>query len=501
MNEIRVRIAPSPTGNLHIGTARSALFNYLYAKARKGKFILRIEDTDLERSDIKYEKDIIAGLKWLGLNWDEGPKDNKYVGEYGPYHQSHRTKHYQQYLKQIMDKKLAYHCFCTKEELEVEKIKMQKDGKPPIYSGKCRDLTQKEINKNIANGTKSIIRFRMPDKTIEFNDTIRGKLRFETKLFGDISIARDLNTPLYNLAVVIDDITMNISHVIRGEDHISNTPKQILLFEALNVCHPIYAHLPLILGPDKSKLSKRHGATSVIEFKKQGYLPEAMINFMALMGWNPKDNRELFTLSSLENEFDLSQVNKSGAIFNIDKLDSINSHYIKKLNDDEYISCAHNYLEDSKIIINENGQFIYNETGKEISHELIRRVLLLEKNRIKKFSDLIDLLRIFAIDVLSYDQDLLKWKNTTKSELTKNLSRCQNLLEAISDNDFNQSNIEKIIFKYLKEQGIGNGEFLWPMRVALSGEKQSPSPFELAEVLGKEKSVHRICQALNLLAK
>ncbi len=501
MNEVRVRIAPSPTGNLHIGTARSALFNYLYARKGKGAFVLRIEDTDLERSEKKFEKDIIEGLKWLGLTWDEGPLDNKYLGAYSPYRQSERIKIYREYIKVLLEKKFIYHCFCTQEELEIERVQSQKEGRPPIYSGKCSNLSRLEVEKKLQAGQPSILRFKVPDKKMEFDDAIRGKLIFETRLMGDIAVAKDINTPLYNLAVVIDDITMNISHVIRGEDHISNTPKQLLIYEALNKCHPIYAHLPLILGPDKTKLSKRHGATSVIEFKKQGYLPEAMVNFMALMGWNPKDNREFFTLKELEREFDLKNVNKSGAIFNIDKLDSINSRYIKELKESKYIDYALEYLALENIIIRKNKSIIYSKTGKEISSKAIKKALLVEKARLKKFSDLFAPLDIFFADNIQYAKNLLIWKDLAEDQLINNLTNCKDLLQTIPDQSFNREELEKFIFSYLKKQGIGNGEFLWPMRVALSGQKQSPSPFELADVLGKEISLQRIDQALQLLKK
>ena len=260
--KIRVRIAPSPTGNLHIGTARAALYNYLFAQKNKGDFILRIEDTDLERSDDQYTHEIIDGLKWLGIKWNEGPGK---IGWYGPYFQSKRIKIYEKYIKQLLAQDKAYHCYCTKEELEKERFEAEKSGQPPKYSGKCRNLTNKQIQDFKAEGRRSIIRFKVLQEIVRFKDLIRGEVKFDAGLLGDIAIAKDEKTPLYNFAVVIDDETMKISHVIRGEDHISNTPKQILIAKALGFKMPTYAHLPLILGHDKSKLSKRHGATSVIE--------------------------------------------------------------------------------------------------------------------------------------------------------------------------------------------------------------------------------------------
>ena len=311
--EIRVRIAPSPTGPLHLGTARTALFNYLFAKKNKGKFILRIEDTDIERSDEKYEKDIIENLKWLGLEWDEEI-----------YRQSQRTAIYQKYIEKLLDSGQAFWCDHTKEELEKEKKEQMKKKEAPRH-----------ICNRKGKAKEGIIRFHCPDKKIVFNDLIRGKLEFDGGLLGDISIAKDKNIPLYNFAAAIDDVEMKISHVIRGEDHISNTPKQILIQEALGLTPPQFAHLPLILGQDKSKLSKRHGAVSIGWYKKEGYLPEAMINFMVLLGWNPGTEKEIFSLKKLIKEFSLERVQKGGAIFNLERLNWINGQYIRQMDLDK----------------------------------------------------------------------------------------------------------------------------------------------------------------------
>ncbi|MBI2041919.1 MAG: glutamate--tRNA ligase, partial [Candidatus Nealsonbacteria bacterium] len=332
LKQVRVRIAPSPTGYLHIGTARSALFNYLFAKHIGGKFILRIEDTDLERSDKKFEEDIIENLTWLGIEWDEF------------YRQSERIETYAKYLEKLLNEGKAYRCFCTEEELEKERQEQVSGGLPQIYSGKCRNLSEEEIKKNLAEGKKSIIRFKSPSKKVKFNDLIRGEVEFDSSLIGDFSIAKDLATPLYNFAVVIDDFEMKISHVIRGEDHISNTPKQILLQEALNFSTPKYGHLPLILGSDRSKMSKRHGSTSVAEYIKEGYLPEAMINFMAFMGWNPGGEKEIYSIDELINDFSVEKIQKGGAIFNIQRLDYINGVYIRQKSLDELAELCQPYL-------------------------------------------------------------------------------------------------------------------------------------------------------------
>jgi len=463
--QIRVRIAPSPTGLFHIGTARTALFNYLFAKKNKGKFILRIEDTDKERSEKKYEKDIIDNLKWLGLQWDE------------EYRQSQRIDIYQKYLKQILDSGQAFWCKHTKEELDEEKKKQ---------------MTNKEAPRHICNGKgsspKGIIRFRCPDKKIKFNDLIKGELEFDGGLLGDISIAKDEQTPLYNFAVSVDDSEMKMSHIIRGEDHISNTPKQILILEALGLKHPQYAHLPLTLGTDKTKLSKRHGTVSVSRYKKEGYLPEALINFMVFLGWHPGSEKEIFSLKELKKEFLLKKINKSNAIFNIDKLNWYNGHYIRKMDLDKLTKLCMPYLP-------KNNNFEY--TKKAVS---------LEQERLKKLSEIGDLTKFFFLDKLEYEPELLIWNppasampkalragKMTSKQVKNNLEILQGKLSKMTK--FDQKTLRRVLMPLAKEYGVG--ELLWPLRVALSGQKASPGPFEIMEVLGKEKTLKRIKEAIN----
>ncbi len=411
--KIRVRIAPSPTGFLHIGTARTALFNYLFAKKYRGVFIVRIEDTDLERSNPEFEKNILDGLKWLGLQWNEGPtfsqKENvgikNYSGEYGPYRQSGRIENYAKYIQQLLDDGKAYHCFCTEEDLEAQRQEMMARGVAPKYSGKCASLSRKESKKLLDAGKPSVIRFRMPPKKSSFQDLINGQIEFDTDLIGDIVIARqnfvpqnlggqvkNFYTPLYNFAVVVDDFEMQISHVIRGGDHISNTPKQLMLQEALNFPKPEYAHLPLILGPDKTKLSKRHGSTAISDYCEQGYLPEALINFMVLMGWNPGNEREIFSLEELQREFSFEQINKSPAMFNVEKLDWFNGYYIKHKSLDELTLLCIPYLEKLGFIARETisettKKFRILETNDMVSFKWLKRVVALEQERMKKGID------------------------------------------------------------------------------------------------------------------
>ena len=282
----RVRIAPSPTGYFHIGTARTAIFNWLFAKKYGGKFIVRIEDTDKERSKIEFEKDIIEQIKWLGLDWDEGVEIG---GDFGPYRQSECLDLYEKYLKQLISEKKAYYCFCTQEELEIKKQEMTARGESPKYDGYCRNLKPEEVEEKLKNKTPFVIRIKTPDKKISFSDMIRGKVEFDLSLFGDQVIAKNFREPLYNFAVVVDDHHMKITHVIRGEDHLSNTPKQIVLYESLEWEAPEFGHLPLILASDKSKMSKRFGDVSVAEYRKKGYLSEALFNFTVFLGWHPEE--------------------------------------------------------------------------------------------------------------------------------------------------------------------------------------------------------------------
>ena len=347
MGEIRVRLAPSPTGPLHIGTARTALFNYLFVKRYQGVFVLRIEDTDIERSSPEFEIDIMENLKWLGIEWDEGPDRG---GDFGPYKQSERREIYKKYLRKLLEQERAYYCFCTKEELESERQYQLSIGQPPRYSGKCTNLEKKVVEKYLAEGKPSVIRFKMPIKKVEFEDLIRGKIEVDSSLIGDIVIAKDLENPLYNFACVIDDFEMRISHVIRGEDHLPNTPKQILIQEVLGFPQPKYAHLPLILGPDRSKLSKRHGAIAISEYKKEGFLPEALVNFIAFLGWHPGTERYIYSLAALIKDFSLERIQKAGAVFNVRRLEFLNGFYIRQKSIDKLTELCLPYLIESGLI-------------------------------------------------------------------------------------------------------------------------------------------------------
>ncbi|MBI2121560.1 MAG: glutamate--tRNA ligase [Candidatus Sungbacteria bacterium] len=491
MSSIRVRIAPSPTGPLHVGTARTALFNYLFAKHFGGTFVLRIEDTDLERSDKKYEKDIFDGLKWLGIEADESPERG---GSHGPYRQSERIKTYKKHIQTLLTEGKAFYCFHSENELAEEKEKLLAAKRPPIHICEYRSLDPEEAR--ILTETKSdfIIRFKTPSgRKIEFQDLIREKVSFDSELLGDFSIAKRANVPLYNFAVVVDDEEMDISHVIRGEDHISNTPKQLLLIEALGFRTPQYAHIPMILGTDRSKLSKRHNATSVNEYREMGYLPETLFNFLALLGWNSGTDKELFTKEELIKEFSLEKVQKSGAIFDIQKLDWMNGEYIRKKSLPELVEL-------SKPFLNGNQETKFPK-GNLVSNDYIKKIIALEQPRLKKLSEIGERTEYF-FRAPQYEKDLLRWKNMSDEEITASLDKSINILSNLESHNVHlnartrvKMNISKETLEetFLKEIGEGDkGRILWPLRAALTGQKASPGPFEIMEILGIKKAMKRI---------
>lgn len=325
---MRVRFAPSPTGHLHVGNARTALFNFLLARGQDGAFVLRIEDTDMERSTRASEEAIYDDLRWLGLRWDEGPDVG---GRYGPYRQAERLDVYRSHQERLLASGHAYYCFCTPEQLEADRSAALAGGLPPKYVGRCRSLAVDESRARVSSGEAAVIRFRVPaDRAIAFTDIVRGRVEFDSNIIGDPVLVRSDGVPAYNFAVVVDDALMAITHVVRGEDHISNTPRQLLIYDALGFAPPAFAHLSLVLGPDHTPLSKRHGATSVAEFREKGYLPEALFNYLALIGWSPGNDEEILPAAELAKRFRLEQVGHSAGVFDEAKLAWVNRHYIKQ---------------------------------------------------------------------------------------------------------------------------------------------------------------------------
>lgn len=470
---IRVRIAPSPTGYLHIGNVRTAIFNWAFARQNGGKFILRIEDTDKERSEKEYEDDVLEGLRWLGLEWDEGPDKG---GGFGPYRQSERTDIYKKYLEKLLNDNRAYWCFCTKEELEAEKQAMMASGMAPKYSGRCRGLGKSDAEEMLKNGKGAVIRFRTPEGIVEFNDFIRGKVRFDASLLGDMVIAKNLETPLYNFSAVVDDYEMKITHVIRGEDHLANTPKQILIQKALGFDEPIYAHVPLILSRERSKLSKRAGDTALRDYKRGGYAPEALVNFLVLLGWHPHDDKETLSAEEILKNFNLKKVQKSGAVFDGEKLQWFNAYYIKNLSMTRLLELVKDFVPD--------------EWFKE-RRELLVRALEVEKTRMKFLTDFKDLAGFF-FELPHYGKDLLIWNTMSAQDTLRSLGASLDILEK-----YDVSEMEGRIVELADK--IGRGEVLWPLRAALTGVRVSPPPWEVIKVLGREESARRLKIAMEKL--
>jgi len=479
MEQIRVRIAPSPSGNLHIGTARTALFNYLFAKKHNGKFVLRIEDTDLERSSDEYIKNIFDSLKALGLQWDEGPDVG---GEYGPYSQSQRFETYQKYAQILIDKGYAYECFCTPEELEEEKRISQEKKIAHIYSGKCKILTDAQKKELRKEGRKPAIRFSVEARELIFNDLVKGELKLDTGLIGDFVIMKSNGSPTYNFAVVIDDMLMKISHIIRGEDHISNTPKQILIYEALGAKVPQFGHLGMILAPDRSKLSKRHGATAVSEFIEKGYLTEALVNFVALLGWSPSDGVEIKTVDEIAADFRIHEVSSSNSIFEYDKLNWMNSQYIKKLGVNELKEKLLPFLKDYDL--------------SELSEEKLTRMIEITREPLVILSDITDAVSYLfgqGVNVEPEVQSEVLDTEISQTVLKEVAQLAQNW--NFDDEEALHHTLEELRNSF-KERGIKPKETMWAIRAAVTGRTKGADICAVLWSLGREKVLNRINKAL-----
>jgi glutamyl-tRNA synthetase len=440
MSGVITRFPPSPTGFFHIGSARTALFNYLYTTHEKGTMFFRFEDTDRERSKKEFEEDIFESLQWLGISYTL-PSIVR---------QSERTDVYKKHFSTLVEKGLAY-----------------------------------EAEESKDNPGKKVIRFKNPNTKITFTDLIRGEVTFDTTELGEFVIARSMDEPLYHLAVVIDDHEMGVTHVIRGEDHISNTPRQILILEALGFSRPLYAHIPLILAPDKTKLSKRHGATSINEYRAQGFLPEAIVNYLALLGWNPGDEQEVFTLAELCTAFSFDKVQKSGAVFDIEKLKWFNHEHIKRLSDGEF----------------KNRLIAFMEGRGDAISEITDGLVPLIKERSQTFVEAADSLandfEFLATDPTCTPELLLKGAKADAATAASNLEKAIALLDALNTNGFSAENVKEAVFPFATE--AGRSAVLWPMRVALSGKEKSPDPFTLGGLLGKDKTLKRLRAAVAVL--
>lgn len=487
---IKTRFAPSPTGFLHVGGLRVALYDYLIAKQKNGKFVLRIEDTDQKRFIEGGIENFLHSLYWAHLIPDEGvmlDKKNNIIqqGEHGPYKQSQRLEIYHKYANQLVEKGHAYYCFCTPERLEELRDFQQKNKLPTGYDGHCRKIDITEAKQQIANGVKYVVRLKMPrEGETVLDDLIRGQVKFKNELIDDQVIIKADGFPTYHLAVVVDDHLMGITHVLRGEEWLPSTPKHLQLYKYLDWEMPKFAHLPLLLNADKSKLSKRQGDVAVEDYIQKGYLPEAMINFVAFLGWNPGTDRELYTLEELIQEFDLAKVNKAGAVFNLEKLDWYNQQYIKKMSNEELVERAWKWFEEVGL-------------DKEDKTLLIKAVNL-EKERIVTLSELPEAIK-FIFKLPDYSSNILVWKKSTSEETKKILLELADFLNTRFVQTWNKENLEIEIKKWMGEGGYQTGNVLWPLRVALSGLQNSPGPFEIAEVLGQKEVMKRIKIAISKL--
>jgi glutamyl-tRNA synthetase len=465
---VRVRFAPSPTGHLHIGGARTALFNWLYAKNNRGTFILRIEDTDRTRSTDEFIDSIIEGIKWLGLDWNEGP-----------FRQTDRFDVYRSYAEKLMKEGKAYYCYCTPEELEQRRQEALAQGSSPKYDGRCRNLGSPVPDR------KPVIRFRMPQEgEAAVDDVIKGRIVFDNAQLDDLIIVRSDGSPTYNFTVVADDVDMNITHVIRGDDHLNNTPKQIHIYRALGYKIPLFAHLPMILGSDKTRLSKRHGATSVLAYKEAGYLPGALVNYLVRLGWSHED-QEIFTAEELVRFFSFDNVGKSASVFNPEKLLWLNSQYIIHSTPTDLADLVIPFLIREKII------------GEDqiIDKEWLASAIKTLQERAKTLIELADSLRYYISEDIEYN---LKAKEKFLKE--NNLASLNEMSESLKELDnFTAPEIEKVFLSAVEKLQTKLGNIAQPVRVAMTGKTESPGIFEVIEILGKEKTLKRLEKAINTI--
>ena len=475
MNKIRLRLAPSPTGFLHIGNLRTALFGYLLAKSMDGQFILRIEDTDEKREVAGAAESLVKVLNWIGIGFDEGPHLG---GAYGPYIQSERKEIYHKYIEELLARDGAYHCFCSADDLTKMREEQQAEKLPPRYDRRCRNLSKEEVAKRIAAGETYIIRQKLPlDGEVIVHDELRGDISFQCADLEDHALIKSNGVPTYQFASVVDDHLMEISHVTRGDEWLPSFPKNILLYRAFGWEAPVFIHLPLILNKTGGKLSKRQGDVFVEQYRERGYLPEALINFCALLGWHPKHDKEILSLTELEQEFAINGMGASPAVFDEEKLDYYNAWYIRQKTDQELLDLTREYLPAGE------------------TEDYLLKVITTVKDRLKHLPEIKELANFYFGESLDYDVSLLIWKSVPASEIKNNLTE---LLARLEMEEWDIE-LESRVVAWLKESDKKLGDYLWPLRVALTGQKASPGPFEVALVLGKERAIARIKQAISKL--
>ena len=480
--EVRVRFAPSPTGDLHVGNIRTALFDWAYARHTGGKLIFRIEDTDRERVTDEYIARAIETLRWLGLQWDEGPEVG---GQYGPYLQSQRLDIYTQWAQTFLKNGDAYNCYCSTEELEARREKQRELNQAPGYDGKCRSLSAAEIAEFEAQGRKPVIRMRMPDGETRFNDLIRGEVVFEHKYVPDFVLMRADGSPLYTLAVAVDDVLMKITHVLRGEDLLSSTPRQIRVYQAMNVKpedYPLFAHLPFVMGQDNAKLSKRNGEVSIAWYREQGFLPEAICNYLALLGWSPGDDRENISMQELVELFTVERVNSSPARFDMKKLEAINGDKIRALTIDDFLSGALPFLLKDGVI-----------SGTENEIEVVKSALPIIQERIARMNEVTAMLKFLFVDQVEFEAESAQKIAEEPSQHV--IAKALEVLAGL--NEWKHDQIEaKLRAALLDELGLKPRVAFGPVRIAVTGSHISPPLFESMELLGKDRSIARLKAAV-----
>ena len=471
--QVRVRFAPSPTGYPHVGNIRTALFNWLFARHHGGVFILRIEDTDTARRVEGAVESIMDGLKWLGLDWDEGPE-----------FQSNRLPLYRDAADRLVRNGAAYHCFCSSERLEKVRAEQALQKLPPRYDGHCRSLTSEEVSRRLTSGERSVVRFKTPlEGDTTFHDLIRGDVTFSNATLNDYVLLKSDGYPTYHLANVVDDNDMRITHIMRADEWISSTPLHVMLYAAFGWTPPAFAHLPMILGPDKAKLSKRHGATTVIEYRDQGYLPEALFNFLALLGWALDDKTELFSRDELIAAFSLDRVGKTAAVFNKPKLDWMNGVYVRALSRDEFASRALPYLE----------RDLPQSVRRPLDTEYLARVAALVQERAKVLSELGELCDFFFLDTLTYPAEGLIAKGMDAAGTLQVIRMVRGRLEAVETWDVTA--LESAVRPLCDLMGLSAKQLFGVIRVALTGRSAAPPLFDTMEVLGRTRSIKRLSDA------
>jgi nondiscriminating glutamyl-tRNA synthetase len=493
MTADRVRIAPSPTGPLHIGTARTALFNFLHARHTGGTFILRLEDTDVARSSIAYEKDILDGLHWLGLRWDEGPEvaGEAARGPYGPYRQMERLALYAEAADQLRARDMAYPCYCTAEELAAERERLEAAKLPPRYSGRCARLSPVERAAFEAEGRKPALRFRVGEGVVVFDDIVRGRVEIDVaNLGGDFVIVRADGTPLYHFTVVVDDAAMNVSHVIRGEDHLSNTPKHVLLFRALGHELPAFAHLPLILNSDRTKMSKRKSQTAIDDYRAEGFIREALVNYLALLGWSTGSEDEVLSLAEIIERFELKDVNKGGAVFDRERLEWLNGQWIRRLEPDDLVDRLRPFLE---------AELAAGRIDRLPTDEELTAILPVVQERLPRLGAIGELVGFLWTDEIRVDPIVLVPKRWDAPTTREGLGAARDVIARVGEVSYEADELEPPLRALAEERGWKAGDLFMAIRVAVTGRTATPPLFDTLVALGQDRTIQRLERALEAL--